>query len=135
MPTFDTFPDVEAIAARRLRDAGITNLGTRVYSSIPGDPTYPLIVLRRLGGEPAVRTSLDAGRLEIQVWGESKSQAHDIAATARVKLLELEGEIISVPVGAFVTAVNDDQGLTWDPDNLTGYDRYVFAMRIFAKSH
>jgi len=128
------FPDVEAIVAQTLRDAGIAALGTRVYSSIPKRPTYPLVVVQRTGGLPAVRRYLDSGTVQVEVWGTSKSEAHDIAQQARVELLDLEGTAVTDPVAAFITAVDDAVGLTWDPDTLTARDRYFFAVAIFARS-
>jgi len=126
-------PDTEAIVAKKLRDAAISGV-TGVYSSIPTNPTYPLITVQRIGGFSPVREYLDAANIQVDVWGGTKSQARDIAATARVSLLGLAGTMVTTPVTAWVSAVEDSQALTWLPDQLTGRDRYVFSVMVFART-
>jgi hypothetical protein len=130
MATFDTFPDAEALASKVLRDASITGLSTRVYSSIPNDPTWPLVTVKRIGGVPVERHRLDHPRIQIDVWGTSKSEALDIAQAARAALHAMEGQSYSSPVTGTVTAVRDDLGLTWSPDPVTNRDRYIFGVSL-----
>lgn len=134
MARFKEFPDCEAIAAAALRAAAIAGVGSRVYSSVPKEPAFPLIVVRRIGGAPAVREYMDAANLQVDVWGDSKSGARDAAARARVVLLELEGTSVSSPVAAWVSAVEDSLGLTWQPDPETGRDRYLFGVTLIART-
>lgn len=126
-------PDLEAIAAVALRNAAISGVGSRVYSSIPRDPTYPLITVTRIGGIPAVREYLDTASIQIDVWGGTKSEAHDIAARARVVLLTIAGTLITSPVRAWISAVEDSLGLSWLPDSVTGRDRYVFGVEMYGR--
>ncbi|MGH2651414.1 MAG: hypothetical protein ACRDHK_09430 [Actinomycetota bacterium] len=130
MPRFEVFPDAEAVASVALRAASITDLEVRVYSSIPKDPTYPLAIVQRLGGNPAERHHLDGPRIQVEVYAESKSQAHDVAALARVALFELEGTAVSDP-DAYVTGVEDAVALQWLPDPATDKDRYVFSVYLY----
>jgi hypothetical protein len=133
MAEYEAFPDAEAIAGWKMRSAGLA--GSRVYSSVPKTPTYPLITIQRIGGQPAERHRLDAARIQVTVWGTSKSEAFDIAQLARVSLHGLEGDLVTVgggaPVNAFITGVEDDLGLFWSPDEPTGRDRYIFGVRLF----
>lgn len=129
--SFDTFPDLEAIVASALRDAGVC--GGRVYSSVPRTPTWPLATVKRLGGIPADRRALDAGRIQVDVWGNNKSEARDAAELARRSLHEAEGTTFTEFQG-FVTGVEDELGLTFLPDPDSGRDRYVFACRVLAHS-
>lgn len=133
MTDYQDFPDVEAVVAKAIRDAA-TGAGTRVYSSVPKTPTYPLVTVSRQGGQPAVRRYLDAAEIEIYVWGTSKSEARDIADAARRAVLDLEGTAVTDPVSAFVSGVEDSRGLTWDPDQTTGRDRYFFTMSVYARA-
>lgn len=128
-------PDMEAVCAVTLRTAAISGLGTRVYSSIPRDPTYPLITVSRIGGLPSVREYLDAANIQIDVWGGTKSEAHDIAARARVVLLTLAGTSVTTPVAAWISAVEDSLGLSWQPDPLTGRDRYLFGVTVYGRAN
>lgn len=133
MTLYREFPDVEAIAATKLRTAAIPGVKS-VSSSVPKDADYPLITVQRVGGVPAVREYMDAANIQIGVWGENKSQARDIAARARVVLLELTGTAVTDPVSAWVSSVDDSLSLTWSPDPETGKDRYIFSMMIHARS-
>lgn len=138
MARFNQFPDAEAIAGWKLRQANIPNVGTRVYSSIPTDPVFPLIVVKRIGGQPAVRQYLDRSRLQIDCWGGTKSVAFDIAQAARVALLELEQTAVTTgggaPADAWITGVDDDLGLQFMQEAVTGRDRYLFGVEIFLHS-
>lgn len=139
MTRFNAFPDLEAVASQALRAAGY-----RAYSSVPSRPTWPLMVVERIGGTPAVREYLDSARIQVHVWGGqrddpepkvSKGEIHDIAQEARITLLELEGEMLDGPVEGykvFISGVDDAMGLTWVPDD-TGRDRYLFTMWLFGR--
>lgn len=142
MTSFNTLPDLEAVASVALRTGSIGGLAG-VHSSIPAkSPVYPLITVQRLGGTPAVRRYLDRARIQVDVWGGnrkdgspiSKSDILDISQAARVVLLEMEGESIHEPVDVFVSAVEDAMGLTWAPDPTTGRDRYTFSMWLYGRA-
>ena len=136
MPRFNPFPDAEAAAGWSLRNAGIA--GGRVYSSIPTSPTYPLVVLRRIGGQPAERHYMDASRIQVDVWGNSKSEAFDLAQSARVILHDLEGKTLTTgggsPVDIVIQAVDDDLGLQFMEDAITGKDRYIFGVQLYVRT-
>lgn len=142
MVRFNTLPNLEAVASVALRSASIDGL-QGVHSSVPSSPAYPLIIVQRLGGQPAVRQYLDQARIQVDVWGgargdgpgaPTKSDILDIAQEARTTLLELEGATINDPVSVFVSAVEDASGLSWLPDPASGRDRYVFSMWIYGRS-
>lgn len=140
---FDVFPDMEAVASVALRAAHIDGV-QGVHSSIPAkSPKYPMLIVQRLGGSPAVRERLDQARIQIDVWGGSrkdapqavpKSTIHDIAQQARVVLLELEGTTTYDPVVVWISAVEDALGITWSPDPTSGRDRYLFSMWLYGRS-
>jgi len=129
---FAPFPDWEALSSQEIR-AAVSPVG--VYSSIPGTPTFPLITVKRQGGNPPEKHHLDGARMYIEVWGGTKSEARDLADTARIALMEMEGQTYTVGDGdvvdAFVTEVDDAVGLQWLPDPKTGRDRYFFMVMIF----
>lgn len=128
MTTVDAFPDAEALASHAIRS---TVTGSRVYSSLPKNPTYPLVTVHRIGGVPAERHRLDAARIQVDVWGNSKSEAFDLAQQARVALHAMEATTYTTPVAGYVTGVADDLGLIWLPDPVTARDRYVFGVVIY----
>jgi len=122
-------PDTEAIASVALQAAGF-----RASSSIPANPTFPLITVKRMGGSPADKRGLDRAILQIDVWGNTKSEARDVAAAARITLMNLEGTTSSQFNGV-VTCVEDALGLFWLPDQETKRDRYVFSVMVYAKQY
>lgn len=127
MTDFQVFPDAEAAVGTAIRAANIPGIGGRVYSSVPKSPTFPLIVVRRIGGRPTVRQSLDTAHIQIDVWGRNKGEAHDAAQLARVALHRAEG---TVQRDAFITAVEDSLGLSWQPDPDTDRDRYILGAYV-----
>ena len=135
MADFLLLPDLEAIARKRIADAGY-----RAYSSIPNNPVWPLAVVQRAGGYPAVRRYLDAGRIQIDVWGGAKGDAsptpkstiQDMAQDIRVQVLRLEGTKVTTPVGAWISGV-EDGGIQWVPSD-EGRDRYIVTMEIFGRT-
>jgi len=123
------FPDSEAIAGAALRSAGY-----RAYSSIPANPTYPLMTVKRVGGIPRDKRMLDRANIQIDVWGDSKSQCRDLADQARRVLMSLEGTTSS-DFNGVITCVEDSLGLFWLPDQETKRDRYIFSVVLYAKQY
>lgn len=129
MPDFPTFPDIEAAISQLLRDAG-----ARAYSSVPASPIYPLAVVERSGGTPAVRQYLDAARIDVSVYGENKGQAHDLAQSHRATIHSAEGSVVTTDIeNVWISGVEDVLGLTYLPDPDTGRDRYLFSVRVYAR--
>lgn len=127
MTAYSVMPDLEAVCGRVLREAGIA--GGRVYSSLPRSPSWPLLVVERLGGVPVEPRRLDAGRIQVSAWGTSKSDSFDAAELARRTLHETSGSTVQ---GAFICGVLDELGLTWLPDPATARDRYLFTVVVYA---
>lgn len=134
---FEEFPDFEALAAAIIRNS----LDARVYSSLPQSPTFPLILVQRIGGVPIEEHHLDLASIQVDVWGTNKSEARLLATQARVALHESEGVYHHSddsgedwPVTAYVTRVRDTTGLAWAPDPISNRDRYVFGVTIAGHS-
>lgn len=122
-------PDAELLVVQALRaTAEVAALvGTRVYTALPPDPTYPVVRVTRIGGIPAIRQHLDVARIQVDAWGTTKKQAFTVATTVQAALHAMVGP----HAGGVVTAVEDDLGLTWSPDPETDRDRYVFGVAVY----
>lgn len=133
MTLYDAFPDSEAFVAWAIRSAAIAGLNG-VYSSLPKNPDYPVVVVGRIGGPPIERHRLDSPSLQIDVWGGDQATTHDIAQEARVAVHSLEGGTYGIaddcPVSIVVASVEDSLGLTFMPDPTSGRDRYIFGLRL-----
>lgn len=129
---FDPLPNVEAAIGTALNEAGF-----RAYSSIPGEPTYPLLVSNRLGGVAAEVHSLDAPRIQVEAWGDrttSKSEVWRLARDAYGALLELAEAMIELAdERVFVTEVRPEIAPQWLPDPRTARPRYIFSVRVYAR--
>lgn len=132
MAKWESFPDTEAMCARAMRDAGIC--GGRVYSSIPRNPTWPLATVKRLGGIPAIERRLDSVRIQVDVWGNNKSEARMWCDASRVALHEMEGSSFMVE-GGHVTGVEDELGMIYVQDPETARDRYIVGVRVYTHSY
>ena len=133
----DPFPPAELLTQEVLRQV-MVDLKGRVYSSVPSRPDYPFLTIRRVGGIPAVRERLDRASLQIDVWGNNKTEALDVAHRARVELLSMSGtsylKADGWPVDAYVTGVEDELGLSFLEDHVTGKDRYLFGVAVYLHS-
>lgn len=131
--SYDVFPNWEGLISSIIRNA----IGTRVYSSLPKTPTYPLIIITRIGGVPLEEHQLDQASIQVRVWGENKKQALELAQAARVALHEGEAVTYTVgddwPVGGFIASVKDTTGISWAPDNDTERDGYVFGVSVIGR--
>lgn len=125
-----TLPDIEALAIWKLADSFVT--GGRVYDAFPPSPTYPLTVVQRIGGPAVVPRWLDQATLQIDVWGQTKEQARDEAATALSTLIDTEGTIATGQVSGVITGVQPGAGLRWFPDDETETPRYTFTVQVAA---
>lgn len=131
MTAFRTFPDAEAMATAILRAADPT---IPVFTELPYNAEVPFRAVRRIGGTPQVRRALDTADIQVDVWHETKAEAHDAAVAARVALMEAEGTTVTYGDGSgFVSGVDDATGLAWLPDPDNGRERYTFTVRLFTR--
>lgn len=88
-------PDVEKLTSRHLRSRpSITTLvSDRVYTAIPENPTFPLLLVRRVSGSPVTNRPLyvDAAVIQLDAYGGTKAQARDLIETARQEVATMEG--------------------------------------------
>lgn len=123
---FTTFPDVEAILIQRL-----AALNYKVGAELPKTPIYPCVVIKRIGGTPAEVHHLDYASIQVEVWGNSKTDAAGLVYPLRTAIHELEGASIEGSIKAFITGVVDTLGVTWTPDPVTDRARYMFGVGVY----
>lgn len=133
---FNIFPDAEQLAIEILyasvSDAGgpfESYLPVDVGTELPSEPTYPAIVVSRVGGVPTERHRLDHANIQFDVWADTKPAAHDVAQIARAVLHRAEGKIFSTP-SCVLTGVEDAFGLAWQFDTVSNQPRYTFAVYL-----
>lgn len=138
MTLVDVFPAVEVLVRHWLAnhaDLGPLAAGG-VHTQSPHHPTFPYVTVQRIGGLPVERHRLDRARLEVQAWAADEDTASYVARVARAAVHEIEGQIVEADDdnAGFVTAVDDDLGLTWlpDTDRTPPTPRYGFGVAVTA---
>lgn len=125
MSEYEAFPDAEAIACDQLSTvSGADHVGTR----IPANATGTVVRVTRLGGIAPVRGRLDLARIQIEVWDDDQATARDVAADCLKAMHELEG---TATESAFVTAVDQDLGMSFIPDPTNHQPRYIFGVAVY----
>lgn len=135
--TVAVLPDVERIVSTALRASAdiITLAGDRVYTELPkraDDRSFPLVRLGRIGGGPTgTPTHLDAALLQLDVWGGSKYQARELAATIVKVLDELDGYSAH---GGYITGTSPGT-LRYVPDETftPTKPRYVVDVLVYSR--
>ena len=75
--------DIEALLATFLRaQTSVTDLvSDRVYTDLPHDRTYPLVLINRTGGAFTYKTHLEEAEVELSAYGGTHKQANTLAST------------------------------------------------------
>lgn len=75
--------DIEALVASFLRgqDSVIALVGDRVYTDLPHQRTYPLVLITRTGGTSLYRNWLEQIDIEIGAYGGTHKLAYQLANT------------------------------------------------------
>lgn len=130
VPPLLDFPDAELVAVSWLGANGFN-----AAAVMPSKPTRPNLVVSRVGGSPVVKWAVDQPRLQVDVWGVSKVQARDTAASALSALYVMPGQA-GAAEGAFVSDVDVTVGLLWQPDDAQNppIPRYLFEIAVTLRS-
>lgn len=74
--------DIEALLTTFLRaQTAVSDLvSDRVYSDMPHDRTYPLVLINRTGGGSIYKNHLEEADVEISAYGGTHKQAYTLAA-------------------------------------------------------
>lgn len=133
-------PDVERVVALHLAtvDELVDVTGpARVFTATPKDVgATPFVLVRRIGGDPAVGRPLvlDTGGLQVDCYGGTKRAAHTLARIVQAVLADLEG---TVDDGMFVGNVTGTTlgPLRYLPDEAfaPARPRYVLDADVFVK--
>ena len=101
------FPDVELAVITYLAGKGFA-----VAAALPPTPPSPFTRVIRIGGVPAVKWVLDAARLQLDTWADTKQAARNTAAAVEAAMYSMPFHVTNV------SDVGTDLGLTWQPDDL-----------------
>jgi hypothetical protein len=129
--------DVEALVTTFLRgQSAVTALvADRVYSDLPHERTYPLVLVNRVGGGYTYKTFLEEADVEIAAHGGSHKQAQSLANTCLVSMAQsivgshTEGVVTKVKATSVVYQPEVDSA---DPQ---GHARPRFLVSVTVTTH
>ena len=121
--------DIEAALIEFLSaDPDLSDLHEGISTELPAGAVLPRIRLNRAGGVSSPEGWLDAPRVAVDCWGNTKDQAWNLASTCLpVLLTRLAGGTFE---GGVITNVRPELGITWAPDPDTDKARYTFTVII-----
>lgn len=124
------FPDLKRVAIQVLIGADVN--ADKVYSSLPAEAgksiSWPIVVVRRLGGLPQNERWIDRANLQIEVWGANQKDCFDIWNIVRKTLLDAVGTTVD---NCVITNARVNLGPQDIPDPPTGRDRVIGGIALF----
>jgi hypothetical protein len=133
-----TFPSAERLVIGRLLEAPPLVDG-RVVPKFDEIQEFPAIVVPALvGGGILLLDVWDGGRVQLDAYGDTKLEAHDVAQDARARLLATPGGVKVWPadgsVLGVVSAITETLAPRWTPEPNSGRPRYTFEVRVYARA-
>ena len=110
-------PDAELALIQFLRSrTEITSLvpADRITTTRPSEPTYPLVLVMRIGGL-ANNWQIDEPAFQVEVIGGSRYQCQQIARTIKACILAIRNDVTSEAV---LVSGSEEVGVQWIPDSL-----------------
>lgn len=131
--------DVEAMLTRHLRaQPSVTSfVDDRVYTDLPHQRAYPLVLVQRTGGGPLFSRPanwLDEAEMTLDFYGGTHKMAQSLMAAAMTAIGELPGQqpegVVTTIRSAIVTYTPEDES----PDEV-GHARPRFQVRVNVVTH
>jgi hypothetical protein len=133
-PVFPHIPYTEALVAEWLRENMTETPVSGVYSSLPSTPSWPLLLVKAIGGGGIRAYWMDTPLLQVESWANSKTEGWKVIEEARRKVYRMTGQMFlaadGYPDDGVVTDVRDSIGITWLPDPVTHRDRYIWDVLL-----
>jgi hypothetical protein len=125
-------PDAELALIQFLRSrTEITTLvpASRITTVRPQEPTYPLVLIQRIGGTSLAWNAIDEAAYQVDVVGGSRYDCQKIARTIAACVLAIANDTVSE--GVLVSA-QEEVGPQWIPDAVVvpPLPRYVMRYRV-----
>lgn len=125
------FGDAEAAIVAVLQSAD-TLTGVDVATDLNGYTGGRWLRVIRAGGMPTLWMRVDNPLIAVAAYGDTKSQALDLARAARSAVYAARGQYVGNGLRLF--DVVDTEGLTWSPDERNpDQSRYLFTLALVTK--
>jgi len=127
-------PDAELAVIQYLRSRSeITSLvpSERITSAIPPNPTFPLVLVQRVGGTSLSWNAIDDAAIQIDVYGavDKRYDCQKITRTIAGCVLAIANDTVTEGV---LSSASEEVGPQWVPDNsvVPPLPRYVSRYRV-----
>lgn len=128
--------DAEALLTNHLRSvAEVTAIvADRVYTDLPHDRTYPLVLLNRTGGGFLYRDWLEAAEIDLSAYGGSHKMAQSLMATC---IQALSAAVGGHPEGVVTKVTLTSNTYDPEPDSAdpSGHARPRFTASVTVLTH
>lgn len=105
--------------------------GFTTHTQFPEDPTFPLVLIHRSGGGmDQAAMVVDAATVQVDAWGQTKTEAYDTVQAARTRLLNIDGEAVG---SVWISKVEESGAFLWLPDPESGRPRYTCDLRLYVR--
>jgi hypothetical protein len=111
-------PDGELAVIQYLRARSqVTALvsADRITSALAPQPTYPVVIVKRIGGLANAWQRVDDVALQVEVIGGSRYQCHELARTVRACIMAIFNDTVSEAV---LVSASEEVGIQWMPDEV-----------------
>lgn len=125
-------PDAELALIQYLRSVTlVTDLvpAERITTTLPPKPTYPVILVVRMGGLANAWQQIDGPALQVDVIGGTRHQCQQIARTVRAAILAIRNDQVTE---ATLVSGAEEVGPQWLPDQVAvpPLPRYVARYQV-----
>lgn len=125
-------PDSELALIQYLRSRSeITTLvpGDRITTSLSPSPTYPVVLVKRIGGLATAWQQIDGPAFQVEAVGGTRYQCQEIARTVRACILAIYNDVVDEAV---LVSASEEVGIQWIPDTVVvpPLPRYVARYQV-----
>jgi len=107
---------------------------SRITTAIPSNPTYPLVIVQRVGGLSVAKENIDEAALQVSVFHtlDKQQECSLVARTIRAAIVAIQND--SVSAGVLVSGW-EETGPQWLPDTTTTPPLARFVARYQVITH
>lgn len=125
-------PDGELALIQYLRNVSeVTALvpADRITTTLPPKPTYPVVLVQRIGGLANAWQQIDEPAFQVEAVGGTRHQCQQLARTVRAALLAIRNDTVSE---ATLVSGSEEVGIQWIPDSVVTppLPRFVARYRV-----
>lgn len=128
----NVLPDGELALIQYLRSrTEVTDLvpAERITTTLPPKPTYPVVLVQRIGGLANAWQQIDEPAFQVEAVGGDRYTTQQVARTVRACILAIRNDIVSE---ATLVSGSEEVGIQWIPDAVVTppLPRYVARYRV-----